>query len=87
MLLRKYTSGPASTAMERLVVEKLQKALQPSALKVRDVSGGCGSMFSIFVQSEKFAGLNTMRQHRMVNEILADEIRSWHGLQLVTKAK
>lgn len=63
----------------------LQQELNPVNLKIKDVSGGCGSMFSIFIESEKFKGLTMIKQHRLVNEILKDEIKKWHGLQLRTK--
>lgn len=64
----------------------LNKSLDPAVLDVRDVSGGCGSMFAINVVSEKFNGLSLIKQQRLVNEILKDEISKWHGLQLRTKA-
>lgn len=48
--------------------------------------GGCGSMFAISVISPQFKGQSMIKQHRMVNAALADEIKKWHGLQLVTKA-
>jgi stress-induced morphogen len=54
-------------------------------LQVQDVSGGCGSMYAINVTSEKFRGLSMIKQHRLVNEILGEEIKKWHGLQLRTK--
>lgn len=64
----------------------LNKSLNPEVLDVRDVSGGCGSMFAINIVSEKFNGLSLIKQQRLVNEILKDEIAKWHGLQLRTKA-
>ena len=53
--------------------------------QVQDVSGGCGSMYAINVTSEKFRGLSMIKQHRLVNDILSEEIKKWHGLQLKTK--
>lgn len=50
-----------------------------------DVSGGCGSMFAIDVSSAKFKGLSIVKQHKLVNEILKEDIPRWHGLQLRTK--
>ena len=44
-------------------------------------------MYAIEIASEKFKGLRMMQQHRMVNEVLADEIKTWHGVQLRTKAE
>lgn len=74
------------TAEEAMIQEKLSKALQPKKLQVMDISGGCGSMFAIEVSSEKFRGLSIVKQHKMVNEILKQDIPRWHGLQLRTKA-
>lgn len=64
----------------------LNENLDPDQLTVTDVSGGCGSMFAINIISPKFKGITMVKQHRAVNELLAEEIKKWHGLQLVTKA-
>lgn len=63
----------------------LKDKFSPSDLSVRDISGGCGSMFAITVESPQFKGIPMIRQHRLVNEVLKDEIASWHGLQLKTR--
>lgn len=54
--------------------------------QVKDISGGCGSMYAFDIVSSKFSGLTMVKQHKMVNRIMADEIKGWHGVQLVTKA-
>lgn len=69
---------------EQKVYNILKNEFDPVNLQVKDVSGGCGSMFAIIVESSKFKGL-PMIKHRLVNEILKDEIKQWHGLQLRTK--
>lgn len=71
---------------EQKIADMLQKEFSPTILSVRDVSGGCGSMFAIQVESAKFKGIPMVKQHRLVNELLKDEISQWHGLQLKTKA-
>lgn len=71
---------------ELKIFEILNEKLSPKLLTVKDVSGGCGSMFAINIQSTKFKGNTMIKQHRLVNEILKDEISKWHGLQLKTKA-
>ena len=43
-------------------------------------------MYGIDVCSPRFAGLSVMRQHKLVNAVLADEIAGWHGVQLKTRA-
>jgi len=65
---------------------KIKAALQPVGLKVQDKSGGCGSMYALEIESPKFRGLTVIEQHKMVNAVLKDEIHTWHGLQLRTKA-
>lgn len=70
---------------ETKVYNVLKQQLDPKVLDVRDVSGGCGSMFAILIESKSFKGMTMVKQHRLVNEILKDEIKKWHGLQLRTK--
>lgn len=60
--------------------------LSPTALTVRDVSGGCGSMYAIDVSSPAFRGLGMLKQQRMVNAVLGERVKGWHGVQLRTKA-
>lgn len=55
-------------------------------VQVQDISGGCGSMYALDVVSAQFKGLTVIKQHRLVNSILGDEIKKWHGVQLKTKA-
>jgi stress-induced morphogen len=62
------------------------KRMLTCLVKVQDISGGCGSMYAIQVESPKFKGLTVIKQHKLVNEVLKDEIKSWHGVQLRTKA-
>jgi len=35
-------------------------------------------MYAIAVTSEKFRGLSMIKQHRLVNDILGEEIKNWH---------
>ncbi|KNG46428.1 bola-like protein [Stemphylium lycopersici] len=68
------------------VFNKIKAELEPAKLEVQDISGGCGSMYAIEIESPKFKGLTVIKQHKMVNQVLKDEIKSWHGVQLRTKA-
>lgn len=78
--------NPAMDDYERKIFDILKLEFNPANLEVRDVSGGCGSMFAILVESEKFKGVPMIKQHRLVNEALKEEISKWHGLQLRTKS-
>ncbi|RAL64154.1 hypothetical protein DID88_002047 [Monilinia fructigena] len=69
---------------EKKIWDLLYNELSPTKLHVQDISGGCGSMYGIEVVSEKFRGLNILKQQRLVNEVLGEEIKGWHGVQLKT---
>lgn len=71
---------------ERNIFNIIKSELQPTSLEVQDISGGCGSMYALDIVSEKFAGLPVIKQHRLVNQVLGEEIKGWHGVQLKTKA-
>ncbi|XP_050092899.1 bolA-like protein 3 isoform X2 [Anopheles aquasalis] len=69
--------------------ETLRKALElkfPKAknIVVTDMSGGCGSMYEISVETTEFKGLSTVKQHRLIAEALKNEIRDMHGLRIHT---
>lgn len=80
------TEEPPMDDYEKKIFDLLQDSFKPKNLQVKDVSGGCGSMFAILVESEKFKGITMIKQHRLVNEVLKDEISKWHGIQLRTKS-
>ncbi|KAH7408515.1 bola protein [Phaeosphaeria sp. MPI-PUGE-AT-0046c] len=92
--IRSY-SQPASSApeppdylneAELHIFNKITGELDPVKLEVQDISGGCGSMYAIEIESPKFAGLTVIKQHKLVNQVLKEEIAKWHGVQLRTKA-
>lgn len=43
-------------------------------------------MYALSIESPKFKGLTVIKQHKLVNEILAEDIKKWHGVQMRTKA-
>ncbi|KAK5137873.1 hypothetical protein LTR08_006642 [Meristemomyces frigidus] len=71
---------------ERKIFDTIRQELQPTKLEVQDISGGCGSMYALDIVSEQFKGLPVIKQHRLVNKVLGEEIKKWHGVQLKTKA-
>lgn len=71
---------------EGAIWDLLSAELSPTELIVRDVSGGCGSMYAIDVSSPAFRGLGILKQQRMVNAVLGERVKAWHGVQLRTKA-
>jgi stress-induced morphogen len=53
---------------------------------VEDLSGGCdGGTVRLFVASPLFAGKSVVAQHRMVNEIIRDEMKTLHAAIIQTK--
>ncbi|KTF73952.1 hypothetical protein cypCar_00030673 [Cyprinus carpio] len=69
------------TRLKRVLQEKFPRA---SSLKVVDISGGCGAMYEIHIESDEFRGKRTVQQHQLVNQALKDEIKAMHGLRIFT---
>jgi stress-induced morphogen len=44
--------------------------------------GGCGSMYAIDIASASFEGKSIVKQHRLINDLLKEEIKGMHGLQV-----
>eukprot|EP01134_Creolimax_fragrantissima_P002864 CFRG2864T1 len=80
----RFVTGHASSP-ETLMTNKLTAALDPSSVEVIDVSGGCGASYEVYVTSAKFEGLSMIKQHRMVNDILRDDVQKMHAIRIVTK--
>lgn len=85
--------GPVGRTLE----EKLKAAFRPLALSVIDEShqhaGHSGahvngeSHFRVKIMAEAFRGVSRVNQHRMVNQLLAEELKSRvHALALETSA-
>ncbi|KAB0363869.1 hypothetical protein FD755_007695, partial [Muntiacus reevesi] len=49
----------------QILKEKFPRA---TAIKVTDISGGCGAMYEIKIESEEFKEKRTVQQHQMVNQ-------------------
>lgn len=45
-------------------------------------AGGCGTFYAITIASDAFQGLSIVKQHRLVNETIKQEIEGIHGLQV-----
>ena len=66
--------------------QKIKQKIKVDSLEVVDLSGNCGSSFLIKIKSPDFKGKTMIAQHRMVNEILKDDLKEIHALQLKTEA-
>ncbi|KAM9585450.1 bolA-like protein 3 [Trichechus inunguis] len=76
----------ASQTEGELKVTQILKEKFPgaTAIKVTDISGGCGAMYEIQIESEDFKEKRTVQQHQMVNQALKEEIKEMHGLRIFT---
>uniref|UniRef100_A0A1B6LRB3 BolA-like protein 3 n=1 Tax=Graphocephala atropunctata TaxID=36148 RepID=A0A1B6LRB3_9HEMI len=85
-LLSDQTGKPIQTVPVESNIQDILRKNFPSAeyIEVRDVSGGCGAMFEISVITEEFRGLTIVKQHRLINEALKEEIKDMHGLRIHT---
>lgn len=92
-------SRGAAVALSRAsrIRQKLQSALEASALEIEDVSyqhaGHAGvqgnaneTHFNIKIISTKFDGQSLLKRHRMVYDLLGDELKSGlHAISIVAK--
>mmetsp|Transcript_33014 Transcript_33014/g.53393 ORF Transcript_33014/g.53393 Transcript_33014/m.53393 type:complete len:99 (+) Transcript_33014:54-350(+) len=75
--------------MASVTKESLSKALA-ERLKgleqciVVDTSGGCGSAFELYLVSKEFDGVSLLERHRMVQNLLKEEIKQIHALSMKT---
>jgi stress-induced morphogen len=77
-----------SNAGEKKLLNLLRKRF-PNAktIEVNDISGGCGNMYEIFVETNEFKNIRKVKQHQMINQALQAEIRNnMHGLRIYTAA-
>ncbi|KAL8174154.1 UNVERIFIED_CONTAM: BolA-like protein 3 [Gekko kuhli] len=80
--VRKFASQTDGEARVAQVLK--EKFPQAAAIKVVDISGGCGAMYEIHIESEEFKEKRTVQQHQMVNQALNEEIKAMHGLRIFT---
>ncbi|XP_030622455.1 bolA-like protein 3 [Chanos chanos] len=75
------TQTDGEARITQILKEKFPLA---SSLKVVDISGGCGAMYEIHIESDEFRGKRTVQQHQLVNQALKEEIQAMHGLRIFT---
>ncbi len=77
-------------SIQQIIEDKLAAAFEPVFLEVvneshmHSVPPGSESHFKITVVSDQFDGLPLIKQHRLVNQALAEELRTIHALALHT---
>ncbi|XP_025209977.1 bolA-like protein 3 isoform X2 [Theropithecus gelada] len=75
------TQTEGELRVTQILKEKFPRA---TTIKVTDISGGCGAMYEIKIESEEFKEKRTVQQHQMVNQALKEEIKEMHGLRIFT---
>jgi len=77
---RKRTEGE-----EKLIGMLRKRFPLAKAVEDNDISGGCGSMYAIYVETVEFKNMRTVKQHQLINECLKAEIKdNMHGLRIYT---
>ncbi|KAK8731061.1 hypothetical protein OTU49_007780, partial [Cherax quadricarinatus] len=78
-------SDAASSVSEIRLTDLLRRRFpQASTVEVQDISGGCGSMYEVWVEAPNFKGLSRVKQHKLITEALKSEIKQMHGLRITT---
>ncbi|XP_072168843.1 bolA-like protein 3 [Diadema setosum] len=73
------------TEGEQKIKQVLQEKFpEATSIEVEDISGGCGAMYQVHVESTEFQGKRTVQQHKMVNKALSEEVKQMHGLRITT---
>lgn len=80
-----YLSDSSVSSGETKLINLLQQRFpHATAVEVQDISGGCGSMYEIWVEAPDFKGLSRVKQHKLITETLKAEIKDMHGLRITT---
>ncbi|XP_075533947.1 bolA-like protein 3 [Dermacentor variabilis] len=84
-VFRHLSNEALKTSGEKSLSTILQKKFpEAEDIQVKDISGGCGAMYEVYVQSTVFKNLSRVQQHRLVNEALKAEIQDMHGIRITT---
>ena len=82
----RHESNGAPAAEARLVEILRDRFPGATDIAVVDISGGCGSMYEVYVEAPDFKGVRTVKAHKMVTDALKKEIAAMHGLRISTQA-
>jgi stress-induced morphogen len=64
--------------------ERIQRALPGARVAVEDLTGG-GDHFRAEVESDRFAGLSRIQQHKLIYDVFGDEVGGpIHALSIKT---
>lgn len=83
-----HTSPPLcdapSPAEESLISALAASFPTATDIAVVDISGGCGSMYEVYVEAPDFKGVRMVKQHQMVTKALSSQIKDMHGIRIST---
>lgn len=57
----------------------LRENIPITYLEVLDESNGCGENYAVFIVSEAFVGKLPLARHRLINDVLKDQISQMHA--------
>ncbi|XP_066985403.1 bolA-like protein 3 [Macrobrachium rosenbergii] len=80
-LMSDVAANPEELKLKKLLQTRFPQA---TAIEVQDISGGCGAMYEVWVESIDFKGLNRVKQHKLITQTLKKEIKDMHGLRITT---
>jgi len=85
--LNSFMKSKVNYFVEKSIIEnKIKSKIKCDNLEIIDISGNCGTSFSIKLKSPDFKGKTIIMQHRMVNEALKEELKDIHALQIKSEA-
>lgn len=62
----------------------LTTEFEPTFLRFKDQSDGCGAKIYFVIVSKKFEGLGLLERHRAVNKCIESEMKNIHAIQMKT---
>ncbi|KAF7294392.1 hypothetical protein MKEN_00886900 [Mycena kentingensis (nom. inval.)] len=69
-------------------VDQLEAAIRKSIncdhIEIEDTSSGCGENYAILLVSKDFEGKSTLMRHRLINQVLKDEVAQMHAFSQKT---
>ncbi|ORZ30106.1 bola protein [Catenaria anguillulae PL171] len=74
---------PTPMSVDSLKAAILAK-VQATHVEVEDKSGGCGAAFEVVIVSPLFEGKPLLQRHRLVNDLLKQEIGAMHAFSQKT---
>ncbi|WRT68541.1 uncharacterized protein IL334_005518 [Kwoniella shivajii] len=76
--------GETQLSVLQSMEDKLRSNLKIDFVEFVDTSGNCGSSYSVTIVSPDFAKKMTLARHKLVNQILSDEIAQLHAFSQKT---